>query len=115
MERVIQIVIDNAHYIINVVLLFISMRWVNYDFIIRAEEFWQSIKGKDKILQITEMCIYVWIRIIPIVLLCDLFLGLTLAPEAWYSLDAIFFTLILGDLGHAYIQKTKDGKAKNIS
>lgn len=90
---------------INILLVLSSMIWVNWDFIRSHKEFWESIKGKDKILQTTEMCIYIWIRILPIVILFDLFFDYTLEPQAWYSLDAIFFALIAGDLGHKYLDK----------
>lgn len=105
----IEFIIEHAHTIFHIFLLGISMIWVNYDFIKRTEEFWESIKGKDKILQITEMCIYVWIRLLPIIILTDLFLDLTLEEAAWYSLDAIFFGLIAGDLGYVHLRK-KDGE-----
>lgn len=91
--------------IINVVLMAISLIWVNWDFLKSSKEFWSAIKGKDKILQAAEGAIYVWIRILPIAILGDLFLDYSLSPEAWYSLDAIFFVLIAGDLGHKYLDK----------
>jgi hypothetical protein len=94
--------------LLNILLALISMMWVNYDFIKRTNEFWHAIKGKDKILQITEICIYVWVRLLPIIILADLFLNYTLEPEAWYSLDAIFFGLILGDLGHKHLNIKKE-------
>lgn len=89
--------------LINIALIVVSVIWVNWDFIKRHKEFWEGIKGKDKILQVTEICIYIWIRILPIVIFCDLFLNYTIEPQAWYSLDAIFFALIAGDLGHKYL------------
>ncbi len=94
--------------IANVILVIVSMIWINYDFLKRSKEFWDSIKGEDKILQITEICIYIWIRMFPLIVLCDLFAGLQISEQAWYSVDAIFFILILGDLGHKHLQqKTK--------
>ena len=101
---------DIYHMIANVVLIIISMLWVNYHFLKDSKEFWASIKGEDKLLQITEMCIYIWIRLFPLVVLCDLFADLDLSSEAWYSMDAIFFILILGDLGHkAFNNKYNNG------
>ena len=93
--------------IINVFLIIVSMIWVNFDFIRRYKEFWEAIKGEDRILQVTEVCIYIWVRILPIIILCDLFLDYEISDKAWYSLDAIFFALIAGDLGHKYIEKIK--------
>lgn len=91
--------------LIHVFLIAISMMWVNWDFIKNHKEFLAAIKGKDKILQVTEICIYVWVRLFPLVILVDLFLDYKISPQAWYSLDAIFFILIVGDLGHKYLDK----------
>ena len=103
----------NEMYIIIIKIIFsvICMVWVNYDFIRRVEEFWISIKGNDKILQITEACMYVWIRLLPIIVLGELFFNFTLSSQAWYSLDAIFFMLIAGDLGHTHLKLKKDEQA----
>jgi hypothetical protein len=93
--------------LINIALMVVSMIWVNWDFLKNSKEFWESIKGKDKVLQAAEGCIYVWIRILPIVVLSDLFLEKTISTQAWYSLDAVFFALIAGDLGHKYLDNKK--------
>lgn len=93
--------------IINIVLITVSMIWVNFDFIRRYKEFWEAIKGADRVLQATEVCIYIWVRVLPIIILCDLFLDYEISDKAWYSLDAIFFILIAGDLGHKYVDKIK--------
>lgn len=93
--------------LINIFLIIISLIWVNYDFLKRSKEFYESIKGADRILQITEICIYIWIRTFPLVVLCDLFADKTISSQAWYSMDAIFFILIAGDLGQKYLQQQK--------
>jgi hypothetical protein len=93
--------------IIKILTSLACLAWINFDFIRHNKEFWIAIKGDDKILQATEMCIYVWVRIFPILVICDLMFSLELSDKAWYSMDAIFFGLILGDYGHKYLNKKK--------
>ena len=88
---------------INITLMIISMIWVNWDFLRNHKEFWEAIKGKDKVLQTTEICIYIWVRILPLVVLSDLFLDYKISKEAWYSLDFILFSLIAGNVGHKFL------------
>jgi hypothetical protein len=89
--------------IINIALVFISLIWVNWDFLKHHTEFWQAIKGKDGVLQIAEIAGYVWVRALPLIVLCDLFLDYEISDKAWYSLDAIFFVIIAGGIGHKYL------------
>ena len=89
--------------LVNLLLLASSSIWVNWDFVRHYKTFWEAIKGDDKVLQPHEIVIYIYVRILPIVILSDLFFDYTVEEEVWYSLDAIFFALIAGDLGHKYL------------
>ena len=100
--------------IIKLIAVLLCFFWINWDFIFRRFEFWKAIKGKDGELQLTEACIYAWIRIFPVAVLSDLFFQLHLSAKVWVSLDAIFFTLILGDIGSkAFKGKTFSIKDKD--
>lgn len=94
----------STEIILATILFIFSLIWVNYDFITHHKVFWKSILGEDKKLQITEITIYIWIRLFPIIALADLWFGKKVSPEVWYSLDIIFFTLILGDVGLNYMK-----------
>lgn len=93
--------------IIKIIISLTCFVWINWDFIVHRKEFWKAIKGLDKTLQTTEACIYVWVRIFPIIVLADLFYNFHVNPEVWYSLDAIFFGLIAGDMYMKYKDKIK--------
>ena len=85
----------------------INLLFLNYS---HHKTFWNSIIGDDGKLQITEITIYIWIRAFPIIALADLWFDKKVSSEVWYSLDIIFFTLILGDVGSKYIKNKKDEK-----
>lgn len=95
------------YQIANLILCFSALIWVNYDLIKQHKDFWNAIKGKDGILQTTEILIYIWIRMFPIVVLADLFFDYTLSDKAWFSLDFILFCLIGGNIGHKYLDNNK--------
>ena len=94
---------ENEYIKLAVVLL--CFVWVNWDFIFRRKEFWEAVKGPDKVLQPAEACIYVWVRLISIIILGEEFYDYKLSSEVWFSLDAILFGLIMGDVGNKYLDK----------
>ncbi len=94
-----------VHIAINVALIAVSLIWANWGLIKRQKEFWDAIRGKDKVLQIEEIAAYSWIRIFPILVFADLFMGLKVSSEVWYSLDFIFFSLIAGNVGRDFFNK----------
>lgn len=66
-------------------------------------ELWDAIRGEDRKLQVQEIAILIWVIVFPILVLSELFLGLTVSSSVWYSMNGIFVALILGDLGTKYL------------
>jgi hypothetical protein len=70
-------------------------------------DLWEAIKGPDGKLQSVEIGMLIWFVFFPVLLLSDLFLGLDADAKIWYSMDGIFVTLVLGDLGKQFISSKK--------
>lgn len=107
------LLITYAPLLINIGLLISSMIWTHYDFFKNSKDFWNAVKGKDKVLQIEEVIIYIYIRVLPILIFADLYMDLKVSSEVWYSLDFIFATLIGANIGHKHILSKKEKKSQN--
>lgn len=59
-------------------------------------EFWTAIKGDNKVLDIIDIVILVWLVLFTSMIVADFTLELRASDHAWYSMDAIFLFAIGG-------------------
>lgn len=85
------------------------------------KEFWEAIRGKDKVLEVPEMIIMLVIIVYINIVLADTFLGLKPSDGVFWSLDAIILFALTGRIamnrfggGNSNGSGTADGELKGI-
>lgn len=96
--------------IVGLIIFVFSLGGIIWSHWRRENEIWEGMKGADKILQIPEYIVFIWIKLYPVVILADLLLDFELSNNGWWSMNII---MLLALLGKAAVMRYLKIKEKN--
>jgi len=69
---------------------------LGYLVIVKGKEVWKGILGEDKILQAAEMAVVLFLLLLPVLIICDVVLGLKASDQIWITMDVICGSGVFG-------------------